>query len=220
MKLHHDEHMVKLTMVYISDATETGTTYKKDELMAIRNMCDKYGLLLFIDGARLGVALTIEDTDVDAKLIGEVSDVFYVGGTKNGALYGEALIIKKNEKSSDFRYYIKNSGSMLAKGFILGIEFETLFTNNLYFNLAKNSNKKAKLIREGLNNLGLPLIGSSKSNQIFVEVPKKLAKTLMDKFGVELWEDRDRTQVIRIVTSFNTKKKDAEELIEFIKKAL
>lgn len=220
MKLHHDEHVVKLSMVYISDATETGTTYTKKELLDIRKVCDKHNLLLFIDGARLGVALTIKDTDVDAKLIGKIADVFYVGGTKNGALYGEALVIKKNDKSDYFRYYIKNSGSMLAKGFNLGIQFETLFTNNLYFELAKNSNKQAEYIRNELEKLNVTLVGSSKSNQIFIEVKKSLANKLIKNFGVELWEDKDKYQIVRIVTSFNTQKEECEDLIDFIKKSL
>ncbi len=213
---HTDEHMVKPAMVYISDATETGTVYTRAELTAIRKVCDKYKLTLFIDGARLGTALTSEGTDVDARFIAEAADVFYVGGTKNGALYGEAVVFKRKTDAEFFRYHIKNKGAMSAKGFVLGIEFETLFTDNLYFRLAENSNKTAAYIRNGLRAAGITLEGNSNTNQIFITVDASLAETLMDRYGVELWTDRGETKTVRIVTSFATKMSDCEELVHFI----
>ena len=215
---HVDEHMVKPRMVYISDSTETGTVYTKGELSAIRAVCDKCGLLLFIDGARLGVALTLRESDVTCETIGAVADVFYVGGTKNGALFGEAVVIKNGIGAEDFRYHIKNRGAMLAKGFVCGLQFERLFTNDLYFELAKNSNQTADLIRSGLAACGVRFVGGSLTNQIFVQFPRAFAQTLMKRYGVELWEDAGEFLTVRIVTSFATKKEDCLEFVDYVRK--
>jgi len=215
--VHRDEHMVKLKMVYISDSTETGTVYTKDELVKIREVCDRFGFLLFIDGARLGVALTSDNTDVTAEFLASVADVFYVGGTKNGALYGEAVVIKNKIDDGSFRHHIKNRCAMLAKGFLLGIQFKTLFENDLYFELAKNSNKTAKLIREGINNPKVKFEGNSNTNQIFIRVNKELADKLIERYALELWDDSDKlTTVVRIVTSFATKEEDCKEIVDYI----
>ncbi len=217
-RVHRDEHMVKLKMVYISDSTETGTVYTKNELLQIREVCDKYGFLLFLDGARLGVALTAEGSDVTAEFLASVCDVFYVGGTKNGALYGEAIVIKNNIDDGSFRHHIKNRCAMLAKGYVLGIQFERLFAeDDLYFELAKNSNKMAKVIRDGLKNDNVSLEGSSNTNQIFIRVNKKLSGELIEKYGLELWDDADeKTDVVRIVTSFATKEEECQDIISYI----
>lgn len=216
MALHTDEHMVKPRVVYISDTTETGTTYTAAELLALRAVCDKYGLLLFMDGARMGAALTCGG-DVDAALIGKVCDAFYVGGTKNGALFGEAAVLKNTvDPDNTFRYHIKNRCAMLAKGFVLGIQFKALFANDLYFALAAHSNATAKRIRDGLTALGIELVGNSRTNQIFLRVKKPLAEMLMDRYGVELWTDRGDEQTVRIVTSFATKEADCDELLAFV----
>ncbi len=212
--LHTDEHMVMPKMVYISNTTETGTLYTKAELMALRKVCDRHNLLLFVDGARLGVALTAENCDYNAEFIPQIADVFYVGGTKNGALFGEAVVIKNADTCADFRYHIKNRGAMLAKGFALGIQFETLFTDGLYFALAQNANKTAKLVREGLQKQGISLVGGSTTNQIFVEVSADEAKQLMQQFGLELWTDLGAKKVVRIVTSFATTCNDVSQLLD------
>ena len=211
--LHDSEHVVKAAMVYVSDTTETGTVYTRAELTAIRQVCDKYGLKLFMDGARLGAALTAPGTDVDAAFIGSVCDAFYVGGTKNGALFGEAVVLKNTLGNDEFRYHIKNRGAMLAKGFVLGIQFEALFADGLYFRLAQNSNDTAALIREGLKKAGVMPIGSSNTNQIFITLSAANAAVLMERFGLELWEDLGEEKTVRIVTSFATKKEDCEEFI-------
>lgn len=216
LALHRDEHMVKPKMVYISDSTETGTVYSLSELKAIRKVCDKNGLLLFIDGARLGVALT-SNTDVDTKALAKIADIFYVGGTKNGLLSGEAVVIKDSKLAEDFRYQIKNRGAMLAKGFVLGVQFERAFADDLYFRLAKNSNEKAEIIRNGLKELGVKFEGNSTTNQIFIRLKNAQADILMDKFGCELWSEFEKEKVIRIVTSFATTEEDCKKFLEFTK---
>lgn len=212
--LHTDEHLTKPKMVYISDSTETGTVYTKAELKALRKVCDSHNLLLFLDGARLGVALTAPGNDVTPQDIGSLCDVFYVGGTKNGALYGEALVIRDKKNAPDFRYHIKNRLAMLAKGFVLGIEFETLFTDGLYFRLAKHSNDMAALIREGLSKKKIPVVGSALSNQIFIRVSEEKAHFLTEKYGLELWTDEGTEKILRIVTSFATKEDEIRAFLQ------
>lgn len=222
-----DEHMVKPAMVYISDSTETGTVYTRAELAAIREVCDRHGFLLFIDGARLGTALTCGENDVDAELIGSVADVFYVGGTKNGLLSGEAVVFRDKRLAKDFRYHIKNRGAMLAKGFVLGIQFETLFAPDerggcLYFDLAASANRTARYVKTGISELirngksDLSLEGSSPTNQIFIRLPLQKAEQLTERFGCERWSDCGENRVVRIVTSFATKEEDCRELLDYL----
>lgn len=215
--LHTDEHMVKPKMVYISDSTETGTIYTAEELQGLRAVCDRYGLRMFMDGARLGTALTCPENDVDAALIGKLCDVFYVGGTKNGAMFGEAVVIKRSVGTEEFRYHIKNRGAMLAKGFVLGIQFEALFTDGLYFALAKNSNEKAAWIKCELQKLGIKLVGDSPTNQIFIREGRELGEALIERFGTELWENHGEELTVRIVTSFATTQEACEELIDYLR---
>lgn len=213
---HSDEHMVKPAMIYISDSTETGTVYTKAELLALREVCDEKRLLLFLDGARLGVAMTSKDTDVVPAFLAEVCDVFYIGGTKNGALFGEAVVIKDKALASNFRYHIKNRGAMLAKGFVTGLQFEALFTDDLYFRLADHSNFTAGRIRAGLKELSVPLYGNSNTNQIFVTLPESQAQALIDEFGCERWTETGEGTVVRIVTSFATDPEECDALLEFL----
>jgi len=216
MKNHQDPHKVKIKMVYISNSTEIGTIYTKEELKSIRSVCDKYGLYLFIDGARLSVALTSKDNDANPSLIGEVADVFYVGGTKIGLMFGEAAVFKDKTLAQDFNYHIKTKGALLAKGFVLGIQFRTLFTNDLYFTLAKNANETAYYIYNKLKEI-VNFYYPVSTNQLFIEVNNSLAHKLIQNFGLELWEDLKDTKVLRIVTSFITTLTDCDELVEFIK---
>lgn len=218
--LHTDEHMVKPAAVYISDATETGTVYSRDELLALREVCDRLGLFLFLDGARLAPALVCGEGNVDAKLIGNVCDVFYAGGTKNGLLFGEAVVFRNRELSRCFRYHIKNRGAMLAKGFVTGAQFEALFTDGLFLRLAENAISTARLIRKELTAAGVEFVGASPTNQLFIRLPKDKAAPIKEKFGCELWNDLGDEEVIRIVTSFATTGNDCEELIGFIKTIL
>lgn len=217
MCLYNDEHMVKPRMVYISNSTETGSIYKKQELIDLYKTTKKYGLYLFIDGARLGAALTSKENDIEPSLLGEICDAFYVGGTKNGLLFGEALVINNEELQKDFRYHIKNKGAMLAKGFVIGIQFEEMFKDNLYFDLARRTNEMADSLKNVLAKHDLKVEDSS-TNQIFVSLEKEKAKKLIDEFKLELWKEDSKEIIVRFVTSFMTTKKDIEKVDEFLKK--
>ena len=201
--LHADEHMVKPGLIYISDATETGSVYTASELLALRDVCDRHGLYLFIDGARLASALTAPGGDVTPELIGQVADVFYIGGTKNGLLSGEAVVFRDGSLCGGFRRHIKNRGAMLAKGFVLGIQFEALFSDGLFFRMAEHANGLAEGLRKSLRKAGADVTGSSPTNQIFVRLAADAAETLITEFGLERWEVHgDGRETVRIVTSF------------------
>ena len=214
VKKHCDEHMVKIKAVYVSDSTETGSIYTKAELTAIRRVCDKLGLLLFLDGARLGVALTCAANDIEPEFLGGICDVFYVGGTKNGMLFGEAIVFRDGALAEEFRYHVKNRGAMLAKGFVPGVMFERAFTDDLYFDIARDTNRAASHLGEKLRGK-VEFASEPVTNQIFVVLDKNKGLELIDRFGCELWEDRGDTLVVRIVTSFATTKDDCDELIGF-----
>ena len=212
---YDNEHMVKPRMVYISNSTEIGTIYSRQELIDLHSICKKNDLYFFIDGARLGSALTSKDNDVEPSLLGEICDAFYVGGTKNGLLLGEALVVNNVDLTANFRYHIKNKGAMLAKGYLVGIEFEEAFKDNLYFDLAKATNETADVLKEGFNKLKLNTTYSP-TNQVFVTIKKALANKLMDRYGCEKWEDLGNDMTIRFVTSFSTSKEDVNELLSYI----
>ncbi len=215
VKKHTDEHMVKIRAVYVSDSTETGSVYTKNELLEIRRVCDRLGLLLFLDGARLGVALTCAANDITPEFIGQNCDVFYVGGTKNGLLFGEAVVFKDRALAEEFRYHIKNRGAMLAKGFVAGAMFERAFTDDLYFEIAADTNKAAEYLAGKLRGK-VVFTSEPVTNQIFVDLESEKGLELIDRFGCELWEDRGERLTVRIVTSFATKKEDCDELAAFI----
>ena len=219
MGANPDEHTVSLKAVYISDSTETGTIYSKAELLDLRQACDEYGLYLFIDGARLGSALTSIENDVEKELIAKVADGFTIGGTKNGLMLGEALVIPNPLLQRGFRNHIKNKGAMLAKGYMVGVQFEEAFKDGFYFELAKQTNETADLLKKGLKELGIG-IAPSPTNQVFVELPSGIAREIIDAFGCELWEGKGKSCVIRFVTSFKTTKEDVDEAIAKFKEIL
>ena len=219
LKNHTDEHMVKPKLVYISNSTETGTVYKKEELVNLYRVCKENNLYLFIDGARLGVALTSRENDLAYSDISKYSDAFYIGGTKNGLMFGEALVIVNKDLKKDFRYEIKNKGAMLAKGFITGIQFEAIMKDGLYFEIAKNANTNAYLLEERLSQLGIKL-DHVETNQIFVSVDKDLANFMIETFGCEKWIEEESSTVVRFVTSFKTTTEDVEEAYRLIKEYL
>ena len=216
LKAYKDEHMVKPKLVYISNSTEIGTIYKRKELIDLYELCQENNLYLFIDGARLGSALTSKSNDVELGLLGNICDAFYVGGAKNGLLLGEALVINNPSLQEDFRYHIKNKGAMISKGYLIGAQFEAAFKDGLYFDIAKQTNEVADYLKEGLSALNLKML-ESPTNQVFVELDKDSAKTLIKEYGLELWEDLGNTKIVRFVVSFTTKKEDADELISFVK---
>lgn len=212
--LHKDEHMVKPKLVYISNTTEVGTVYNKDELQALRSMCDKYGLYLYADGARLGCALTAPGCSLTLEDMAQLTDAFYIGGTKNGALFGEALVITRPELMEDFRYHIKQRGGMMAKGRLLGIQFGELFRDNLYFDLARHANGTAVLLKNGLMGGGYEFLVDSPTNQLFPILPNMVVDHLRQQVAFEDWQAAgDRASVIRLVTSWGT---DEEEVMEFL----
>ncbi len=171
---HVDEHMVLPKMVYISNATELGGIYKKEELKALRQKCDEYNLYLYMDGARLANALTCEDNNLALSDIAELTDAFYIGGTKNGILFGEALVIKNPALKNHMRFMIKQRGGMLAKGRLLGIQFKELFEGNLYFEISKHTNQMASYLKLGIQALGYRIYAESSTNILFVILPNEI----------------------------------------------
>lgn len=207
------EHIAQPKMVYISNPTEYGTTYNLAELDAISAYCKDRGLLLYLDGARIGYALTASDNDISLADYARLCDVFYIGGTKVGALFGEAVVISNPAIAEDFRYLMKQHGGMLAKGWLLGLQFKTLFENDLYFTISAHANRMADKIRERLRDLGYPLYVAGTTNQIFAVLPNTLLKKLDDKFTYAVWEyvDAEHTTV-RFCTSWSTKEENVAAL--------
>ncbi|QEN04289.1 aminotransferase class I/II-fold pyridoxal phosphate-dependent enzyme [Thiospirochaeta perfilievii] len=212
---HHFEHMVKPKLIYISQSTEIGTIYSKKEIKELRAVCDSKNLLLYIDGARLGSALTSSLNDLTLCDIATYSDAFYIGGTKNGAMLGEALVICNSSLKEDFRYYIKQRGAMLAKGRVLGLQFLTLFEEGLFYELSRHGNEMAKKLQDGIVEHGYFLQFESYTNQIFPILPEKVLLILEEKYQFYRWEtlDDDLT-VIRLVCSWNTEEKYVDSFLK------
>jgi threonine aldolase len=202
---HEDEHMVKPQLVYISNSTEIGSIYHKSEVIRLSEICRENGLFLFMDGARLGSALTSAGNDLCLSDLAEYTDAFYIGGTKNGAFMGEALVICRESLKADFRYHIKQKGGLLAKGRLLGIQFEELFRDDLYFELAAHANQMAGMLTSTFAELGFPFLTDSPSNQIFPILPDELICKLEEDYSFYRWKrmDEDHT-AIRLVTSWAT----------------
>ena len=217
LKVHKDEHMVKPKMVYISNTTEVGSIYTLKELEAISKVCKENNLYLFLDGARLSSALAA--SDIKPSDYTRLCDAFYIGGTKNGLMIGEALIINNKELSKDFRYHIKNKGAMLAKGYLLGIEFEELFKDDLYLEIGEKENAIASYLKQELLKLSIDVV-SGDTNQIFVKLDKDLASFIIKKYDTELWSEEGNDLIIRFVTSFTSTKNEVDTLIKDIKDRL
>lgn len=219
LEKNNDVHTVKPRMIYISNSTETGTIYSKKEIIDLYEFAKTNKLYLFIDGARLGSALTSKENDLEKTDLGKYCDAFYVGGTKNGLLFGEALVVNNQDLQIDFYNHIKNKGAMLAKGYALGIQFEEAFKDNLYFELAAHANEMASLVKAGLTKIGVEIYPSP-TNQLFISLPRDIALKLIEVFGLEKWIDNGDMMVVRIVTSFSTTKEDVDDLINYIKELL
>ncbi len=214
---HTDEHMVKPKLVYISNSTEIGTHYNLKELEGLSEFCKAHGLILFMDGARLGSALTAQDNEITLADCARLTDAFYIGGTKNGALMGEALVITKEELKADFRFHIKQKGALLAKGRLLAIQFIELFKEDLFFDLAAHANQMANQLAEGIRAAGYSFLTESVTNQVFPIFPDVLLEQLKEEFDFSFWERKDETHtVIRLVTSWATKPEEVERFIAFI----
>ncbi len=210
-------HMVKPKMVYISDSTEVGTVYRKNELEELFDFCKARGMYLFLDGARLGSALCAENNDLILPDLPLLTDVFYIGGTKNGALLGEAIVINNNRLKTDFSFHMKQRGALLSKGRVLGVQFLELLKNDLFFDLAKHANSMAKRIVKVLRENGYAFLTDSTSNQIFPILPDRIINKLKSKYEFYIWEKIDKeNSVIRIVTSWATKEEIVDEFISDI----
>ena len=218
-KLHWEdgshEHMTQPKLVYISNPTELGTIYSKAELEDIRRACDECHMYLFLDGARLGYGLMSPANDLTLADIALNCDVFYIGGTKVGALFGEAVVITNPVLQEDFRYIMKQKGGMLAKGRLLGIQFLELFKDGLYFEISGHAMRMAELLKEGLKDLGYEFYANSPTNQQFVIVSNEKLKELGEKFSYEPMQAYgEGKRVVRFCTSWATKEEDVRALLE------
>lgn len=213
------EHMVQPKMVYISNPTELGTTYSLRELEEISAACGEYGLYLFLDGARLGYGLTALDADLTLADIARLCDVFYIGGTKVGALFGEAVVIRNPGINADFRYLIKQHGGMLAKGRLLGLQFATLLQNDLYFEIAAHANRLADKLRDAFASLGVELLVPGTTNQVFPILPDSVLDQLSQEFVFTEQERVDeRHRAVRFCTSWATSEENVDKLCAALKK--
>ncbi len=210
------EHMVFPGMVYISHPTEYGTLYTKAELEELAAICRSYEIPLYMDGARLGYGLMSRDTDVTLPVIAEYCDAFYIGGTKVGALCGEALVFTKKNMPKHFLAIVKQHGALLAKGRLLGIQFDTLFTDGLYYEISRHA-IEAELLKEGLDRKGYVRYLESPTNQQFVVLENKKYQALQKEVVMGFWEkpDSDHT-VVRLATSWATKQEDVERFLELL----
>ena len=216
----HD-HMVQPGLVYISQSTELGTLYTLKELKALRRVTRKCKLLLYIDGARLGYALASSANDVTLPELAKLSDAFYIGGTKVGALFGEALVITNKTIDSDFRYVLKQRGGMLAKGRMLGLQFDTLFTDDLYMRISRHAMELADRIREHLTNKGIKFLAPSPTNQLFPILEDRVLESLKGEFSFSDFGKYDADHsAVRICTSWATKEADVDKLLNAIDAAL
>ena len=211
------EHIVKPGMVYVSQSTETGTLYTKAELEAIRQVCDKYSLPLFLDGARLGYALAADGCDLTLPDIARLCDVFYIGGTKQGALFGEAVVIPDPGLIPAFRSLIKQRGGLLAKGRLLGIQFDVLFTDDLYFRLSRHAIDLAKVIKKGFEDKGYRFMCDSATNQQFPILSQEQILRLKQDFSFDdSGPAGDGCRNTRFCTSWATTEENVKKLLEAI----
>lgn len=207
-------HVVKPKLVYISNSTEIGTIYSKKELQELSACCKAHQLILFMDGARLGHALTAESNDLTLADLSKLTDVFYIGGTKNGALLGEAIVFNSPDLAPEFDYVLKQKGALLAKGRILGIQFLELFKDNLYFDLAKHANRMAGKIATAIQENGYSFLTPPVTNQLFPILPQSLIKQLSEKYVFYEWKVMDdQHSVVRLITSWATDEHMVDELI-------
>ena len=216
----HDEsfeHTVQPKMVYISNPTELGTIYTKAELEALYGVCRKYGMYLFVDGARLAYGLAAEGNDVDLPVLASNCDVFYIGGTKVGALFGEAVVIVNDELKADFRYHIKQRGGMLAKGRLLGLQFFELLKDGLYMELGSHADRLADKIRMACEEKGYPYLVANTTNQVFPIMPDSVLEQWKEKYSyTNQGRVDDSHTAIRLCTSWITSGENVEALVKDI----
>lgn len=207
------EHMVYPGMVYISHPTEYGTLYSKQELTELRSVCDEYHLPLFVDGARLGYGLMSRESDITLPELAQLADVFYIGGTKVGALCGEAVVFTKKNKPEHFLNRLKKHGALLAKGRLVGVQFATLFTDNLYFEISKHAIEMTEKMKNLFRAKNYPFFLNSPTNQQFIILGNGRMEELMQQVKFSFWEKYDETHtVVRFACSWSTTQEDLDAL--------
>lgn len=212
------EHIVQPKMIYISNPTEYGTLYSLTELKALSVLCQEKGLYLFVDGARMGYGLAAKENDITLADYAKFTDAFYIGGTKVGAMFGEAVVIPNPAIAEDFRYLMKQRGGMLAKGWLLGLQFKTLFQDDLYYRISVHADKMADKIRKTLADLRYELYLPGTTNQIFVTLPDKLLQELGKEFTYATWEKADENHTtVRFCTSWATNDENVDALCKALR---
>lgn len=221
------EHIVQPAMLYISNPTEFGAIYTLSELQTLREVCTRHGAYLYMDGARLGCALTVPDADVTLADLARLCDAFYVGGTKMGALCGEALIIPNPALDHDFRYIQKQKGARSAKSFVIGTQFAELFRDGLYFDLARHANTIARRLGEGFTRLGIELFSPVVTNQVFVVLPQPVIDALAPDFTCAWWQHHPADpvtgvprEVVRFCASWATPEEQVDALMKRLEKII
>lgn len=215
------EHIVMPGMVYVSNPTEVGTIYSRKELEEISTVCREKNVYLFMDGARLGYGLACRENDLDLPTIAALCDVFYIGGTKVGALFGEAVVILNDDLKKGFRCNMKQRGGMLAKGRLLGLQFLTLFENDLYFEISAHAARMAELLKDAFTEMGLTFFIDSPTNQQFVVLPDDVCANLREKYEYEYWQRVDeKHSAVRFCTSWATREENVRNLISDLGKLL
>ena len=221
---YEDEHTPLPRLVYISQPTERGSVYSKAEMTAIRDKCLEKNMYLYVDGARLGAALTAEGNDLSVRALARLCDAFYIGGTKNGALFGEALVICNEEINDHFRFMMKRQGGMLAKGRLIGVQFEALLAggeHSVFFEMAAHANQMAKIIREELAALDIEFYGLSQTNLVIPILPEPVVKELEKDFFFYRWAgEKNGMLPIRLVTAWGTEKREVEALTRAVRRLL
>ena len=220
VKEHCDEHMVKPKLVYVSQSTERGTVYTKAELTAVSVCCRNNGLYLFLDGARLTAAMNSPVCDLTYADIADLTDAFYLGGTKNGALLGEAVVITRDEMKTDFRFHLKQRGAMLAKGAAIGLQFEALLKDGLIDRLAIHAISMAAKLADGVRGAGLGFLCPADTNMVFPIFPSKVAEKLHELYGFHDWEKTGDMTAVRLVMSWATPESAVDGFLEDLKTLL
>ena len=214
---HEDEHTPLPRMVYISQPTEIGTIYSKAELIALRKKCVEKNMFLYVDGARLGSALTSEHNDLSIQDLARLCDAFYIGGTKQGALFGEAVVITNDALKANFRYCIKQGGGMLAKGRLLGVQFAALFEDGLYLDASRGAVRQAARIREAFEAKGIGFLVDSPTNQVFPILTAGQKAAMAERFGFETWQKLpDGRTGVRFCTCWATPEANVDALVKAI----
>ena len=218
LKEYDSVHVVEPKLVYISNSTELGTIYTKAELESLNKVCRQNDLILYMDGARLGSALACSDNDLTLEDISKLTDAFYIGATKNGALLGEAIVINNKTLNKGFDRNMKQKGGLLAKGRLLGIQFAELFTDDLFFDIAKKMNETADMLKRGIADIGYDFLSYSPTNQLFPILPNNIISELEKDFGFYIWTkvDEDNSS-IRLITSWSTTEEAVNNFLDKLK---